>query len=59
VLDRAPQMKSRKTKVDAKHALAALTPHGGSLSAADFDKFEWAIMYPFLLWRVSLILPDV
>jgi hypothetical protein len=52
-------MKSRKTKVDAERALTAPTPRGGSLSAADFDKFEWEIMYPFLLRRVSLILPDV
>jgi hypothetical protein len=36
----APRRKSKKTKIDAERALAAPTPHGGSLSAADFDMFE-------------------
>jgi hypothetical protein len=30
----------------AKRALAAPTPRGGLLSATDFDKSEWEIMYP-------------
>jgi hypothetical protein len=33
-------------KIDAERVLAAPTPHGGSLSAANFDKSEWEIMYP-------------
>jgi hypothetical protein len=38
--------KSKKMKVDAERALVAPTPRGGSLSATDFDKNEWEIMYP-------------
>jgi hypothetical protein len=36
-------------KVDAEHALAAHIPRGGSLSAADFNKSEWEIMYPLFV----------
>jgi hypothetical protein len=49
VLTSAPQRKSKKTKIDAKHALATHTPHGGSLSAVGFDKFEQEIMYPLFV----------
>jgi hypothetical protein len=36
-------------KVDAERALAASIPHGGSLSAADFDTSEWEILYPLFV----------
>jgi hypothetical protein len=36
-------------KIDAEHALAAPTLRGGLLSAADFDKFEFEIMYPLFV----------
>jgi hypothetical protein len=42
----APQRRSRKTMIVAKRALAAPTPRGGLLSATDFEKSEWEIMYP-------------
>jgi hypothetical protein len=29
--------------------LSVPTPHGGSLSAANFDKSEWEIMYPLFV----------
>jgi hypothetical protein len=45
----APRRKSKKTKIDAEHALAALTPRGGSVSTADFNKSELEIMYPLFV----------
>jgi hypothetical protein len=36
-------------KIDAGCALVAPMPHGGSLSAADFNKSEWEIMYPLFV----------
>jgi hypothetical protein len=45
----APQKKSKKMKVDAKRALVTPIPRGGSLSAADFDRSEWEIMYPLFV----------
>jgi hypothetical protein len=40
VLTSAPQRKSKKTKVDAEHALASPIPRGGSLFATDFIRSE-------------------
>jgi hypothetical protein len=48
-LTSASRGKSKKTKIDAERALAAPTSCGGSLSAADFDKSEWEIMYPLFV----------
>jgi hypothetical protein len=48
VLTNTPWRKS-KTKIDAECTLAVPTPHGGSLSTADFDKSEWKIMYPLFI----------
>jgi hypothetical protein len=48
-LTNAPWRKSKKTKIDAEHALAVPTPCSGSLSATDFDKSEWEIMYPLFV----------
>jgi hypothetical protein len=45
----ALRRKSKKTKIDVELALVALKPRGGSLSAADFDKSEWEIMYHLFL----------
>jgi hypothetical protein len=45
----APQSKSQKMKVDTEGALAMPIPRGGSLSAADFDRYEWEIMYPLFV----------
>jgi hypothetical protein len=59
MLTTTPQRKSRKMKIDVERALAAPTPRGGLLFAADFDKSEWEIMYPFFLRRASLTLPNV
>jgi hypothetical protein len=39
------QRKMKKTKIDDERGLAAPTSCSGSLSAADFDKNEWEIMY--------------
>jgi hypothetical protein len=36
-------------KIDAKGALVTPTSHDGSLSTANFDKFEWEIMYPLFV----------
>jgi hypothetical protein len=36
-------------KVDIEHALATPILSGGSLSAADFDRLEWKIMYPLFV----------
>jgi hypothetical protein len=36
-------------KVDTERALAAPIPRGSSLSAADFDRSEWKIMYPLFV----------
>jgi hypothetical protein len=36
-------------KIDVERALAAPTPRGGSLSAAEFHKSEWEIMYPLFV----------
>jgi hypothetical protein len=36
-------------KVDTERALVAPTPHGGSLSVADFDRSKWEIMYPLFV----------
>jgi hypothetical protein len=36
-------------KIGIECALAAPTPCGGSLSATDFDKFEWEILYPLFV----------
>jgi hypothetical protein len=49
VLTSASWGKSKKTKIDAERALAASTSRGGSLSAADFDKSEWEMMYPLFI----------
>jgi hypothetical protein len=57
VLTSALQRKSKKMKVDAERALAASIPHGGSLSAADFDTSEWEIMYPLFV-EVGLVDPS-
>jgi hypothetical protein len=35
--------------IDAEPALATPMPCGGSLSASDFDKSEWEIMYPLFI----------
>jgi hypothetical protein len=40
------QRKSMKVKIDVERTLVAPMPCGGSLSAANFDKNEWEIMYP-------------
>jgi hypothetical protein len=56
-LTSASWRKSKKTKVDAERTLVTPTPHGGSLSAADFDKSEWEIMYP-LFGEKGLIDPS-
>jgi hypothetical protein len=48
-LTNTPQRKSKKTKIDVEHALAAPTLRGGSLSTADFDKSKWEIMYPLFV----------
>jgi hypothetical protein len=48
-LPNAPRTKSRKTKIDVDRALAAPMLRGGSLSAADFDKSKWEIMYPLFV----------
>jgi hypothetical protein len=39
----------KKIKIDAGRALAAPTSRGSSLSAANFDKLEWEIMYPLFV----------
>jgi hypothetical protein len=44
-LTSAPRRKSKTTKVDSELTLAAPTPRGGSLSAANFDRSKWEIMY--------------
>jgi hypothetical protein len=44
-LSSAPWRKSKKIYVDVEHTLAAPIPHGGSLSATNFDRSEWEIMY--------------
>jgi hypothetical protein len=36
-------------KIDAERALAAPSSRGGSLSATNFDKSEWEIMYPLFV----------
>jgi hypothetical protein len=41
-------------KIDAECAFVAATLHGGSLSAADFDKSEWEIIYPLFV-KVGLV----
>jgi hypothetical protein len=33
-------------KVNTGSTFAAPSPHDGALSAADFDRSEWEIMYP-------------
>jgi hypothetical protein len=48
-LTNAPWGKSKKTKIDIECTFAAPTPHGGSLSASDFDKSKWEIMYPLFV----------
>jgi hypothetical protein len=48
-LTNALRGKSKKMKIDVKRAFAAPTPRGGSLSAGDFDKSEWDIMYPLFV----------
>jgi hypothetical protein len=45
----APWKKSKKTKVNVEHALVMPAPRGSSLSAANFDRFEWEIMYPLFV----------
>jgi hypothetical protein len=45
----AMRRKSKKTKVDAKRALVVPTSRGGSISATDFDRSEWEIMYPLFM----------
>jgi hypothetical protein len=44
-------------KIDAEHAPMAPTPHGGTLSATNFDQSEWEIMYPQFVTE-SLIDPS-
>jgi hypothetical protein len=44
-----PQRKFKKMMIDAERALATPTLRGGSLSASDFDKSEWEIMYPLFI----------
>jgi hypothetical protein len=44
-----PWRKSKKMKTDTGHPLVVPTPCGGSLSAADFDRSEWEIMYPLFV----------
>jgi hypothetical protein len=36
-------------KVDVERALVMPASHGGSLSAANFDRSEWKIMYPLFV----------
>jgi hypothetical protein len=43
------QRKSKRTKVDVDRALVAFVPRGGSVSAVNFDKSEWEIMYPLFV----------
>jgi hypothetical protein len=33
-------------KINAERTLVALSPCGGTLSAADFNQSEWEIIYP-------------
>jgi hypothetical protein len=40
-------------KVNVEHALEIPTPYGSSISAANFDRFEWDIMYPLFSSRGS------
>jgi hypothetical protein len=40
---------NQRRQVDAEHALAVRILCGGSLFAADFDRSEWEIMYPFFV----------
>jgi hypothetical protein len=43
------QRKSKRTKVDIDRALVAFVPRDGSVSAVNFDKSEWEIMYPLFV----------
>jgi hypothetical protein len=36
-------------KIDVSHALVLLSPCGGLISAADFDRSEWEIVYPLFV----------
>jgi hypothetical protein len=56
-LTNAPGRKSKKVKINAERALAAPTPRGGSLSAADFDKSEWETIYPIFV-EEGLVVPS-
>jgi hypothetical protein len=49
VLTSVSWRKLKKMKIDAKGALVTPTSHDGSLSTANFDKFEWEIMYPLFV----------
>jgi hypothetical protein len=49
VLTGASRKKSKKMKIDAELALAVPTPCSGSLSAADFDKYEREIKHPLIV----------
>jgi hypothetical protein len=44
-----PRKKSKKTKVDIDRALATTTVLKGQMSAADFARSEWEIMYPLFV----------
>jgi hypothetical protein len=49
VLTDAPWRQSQKMKIDVEHALAMPTWRGGSISAIDFEKSKWDIMYPLFV----------
>jgi hypothetical protein len=39
----------KKAKVDVERTLEVPASHGSSLSATDFDRSEWEIMYPLFV----------
>jgi hypothetical protein len=45
----APRKRSKKVKVDIDRALVAPAARDGSLSAADFARSKWEIMYPLFV----------
>jgi hypothetical protein len=51
--------RSKRMKVNAGCALAAPSSHDGALSATDFDRSEWEIMYPHFSKKALLVLLTV
>jgi hypothetical protein len=45
----APRKRSKKVKVGVERTLEMPASRGGSLSAANFDRSEWKIMYPLFV----------